>query len=191
MRTTFLKTSVGVLFSLALAANATADEYAIDTAHSSVSFKISHLGLSYVHGRFNSFAGGFSLDSSDPAKNSFKLDIKSQSVDTNNPGRDNHLRSPDFFNAKQFSSVTFKSTSVKQVDGGYEVSGDLTMHGTTKPVTFTLKGGGTAEFPKGVKRTGFEADFVIKRSDFGVGKPMPALGDDVFVSIGFEGTKKS
>ena len=110
MRTTLLKTSVGVLFSFGLAANATADEYAIDTAHSSVSFKISHLGLSYVHGRFNSFSGGFSLDSSDPAKNSFKLDIKSQSVDTNNPGRDNHLRSPDFFNAKQFSSVTFKST---------------------------------------------------------------------------------
>jgi polyisoprenoid-binding protein YceI len=192
MRAILFRASVGVVAFLGLASIATADDYAIDTAHSSVSFKISHLGLSYVHGRFNSFTGGFSLDSSDPAKSSFKLDIKSQSVDTNNSGRDNHLRSPDFFNAKQYSSVTFKSTSVKPtVDGGYEVTGDLTMHGTTKPITFTLKGGGTAEFPKGVTRTGFATDFVIKRSDFGVGKPMAALGDEVSVSIGFEGTKKN
>jgi polyisoprenoid-binding protein YceI len=190
MRAILLRASVGVVAILGLASVATADDYAIDTAHSSVSFKISHLGLSYVHGRFNSFTGGFSLDPSDPAKNSFKLDIKTQSVDTNNGARDNHLRSPDFFNAKQYASVTFKSTSVKPVDGGFEVIGELTMHGETKPVTFTLKGGGTAEFPKGVTRTGFATDFVIKRSDFGVGKPMPVLGDEVSVSIGFEGTKK-
>lgn len=190
MRANLCRASVGVVAFLGLAAVAAADEYAIDTMHSSVSFKISHLGLSYVHGRFNSFSGGFTLDSSESAKNSFKMDIKSQSVDTNNSGRDTHLRSPDFLNAKQYSSLTFKSTSVKPVDGGFEVSGDLTMHGTTKPITFTLKGGGTAEFPKGVTRTGFATDFVIKRSDFGVGKPMAALGDEVSVSIGFEGTKK-
>ncbi len=181
---------VSLLLLLGLAGVATADDYAIDAAHSSVSFKISHLGLSEVHGRFNTFSGGFKLDSGDPAKNSFTLDIKSQSVDTNNAGRDTHLRSPDFFNAKQYSSISFKSTTVKPVDGGYEVSGDLTLHGTTKPLTFTLKGGATAEFPKGVTRTGFTTDFVVKRTDFGVGKPMPVLGDDVAVSIGFEGTKK-
>ena len=111
-------------------------------------------------------------------------------MDTNNAGRDNHLRSPDFFNAKQYSSVNFKSTAVKPVEGGYEVTGDLTLHGKTKPVTFTLKGGGKAEFPKGTSRTGFSTDFVIKRTDFGVGKPMPALGDDVHVSIDFEGVTK-
>jgi polyisoprenoid-binding protein YceI len=190
MRAMLFKASVGVVALLGLASIATADEYAIDTAHSSVSFKISHLGLSFVHGRFNSFTGGFAIDSADPSKNSFTLDIKSQSVDTNNSGRDNHLRSPDFFNARQYSTVTFKSTSVKPVEGGFEVSGDLTLHGTTKPISFTLKGGGTAEFPKGVTRTGFSTDFVLKRSDFGVGKPTPALGDEVSVSIGFEGTKK-
>ena len=78
----------------------TADDYAIDPAHTSVSFKIEHMGLSYVHGRFNSFSGSFRLDSSDPANNSFKLDIKSQSVDTNNSGRDTHLKSPEYFNAQ-------------------------------------------------------------------------------------------
>ncbi len=83
------------------------------------------------------------------------------------------------------------STSVKPVEGGFDVSGDLTMHGETKPVTFTLKGGRSAEFPRGVKRTGYSTEFVLKRSEFGVGRPMPALGDEVQVSISFEATKKA
>jgi polyisoprenoid-binding protein YceI len=190
MRAILFRASAGAIAVLGLASIAVADEYAIDAVHSSVSFKISHLGLSYVHGRFNTFSGGFTLDSGDPTKNSFKLDIKTQSVDTNNSARDTHLRSPDFFNARQYANVTFKSTSVKPVDGGFEVTGDLTLHGETKPVTFTLKGGGTAEFPRGVTRTGFATDFVLKRSDFGVGGAQAPLGDDVSVSIGIEGTKK-
>jgi polyisoprenoid-binding protein YceI len=78
---------------------------------------------------------------------------------------------------------------VKAIEGGYEVTGDLELHGTINPVTFTLKGGGSFEFPKGKQRTGYVTDLVIKRSDFGVGRPMPVLGDEVYVSIGFEGTK--
>jgi len=189
MRNKLFKTGVGVLVFLGLGAFAAADDYTIDTAHSSVTFKIRHMGLSYVHGRFNDFSGGFTIDSADPAKSSFKLNIKSQSVDTNNSGRDNHLRSPDFFNAKQFSTVSFVSTAVKPVDGGLEVTGDLTLHGTTKPVTFTLKGGEKAEM-RGVTHTGYFTDFELKRTDFGVGKTMPVLGDDVYISIGFEGAKK-
>jgi polyisoprenoid-binding protein YceI len=189
MRTFLFTASVAVVAFLGLASIATADDYAIDTAHSSVSFKIEHMGLSYVHGRFNSFTGSFKLDSSDPANNSFKLEIKSQSVDTNNGARDTHLKSPEYFNARQHASVSFKSTSVKPVEGGYEVSGDLTLRGETKPVTFTLKGGKTAQM-QGATHIGFATDFVIKRSDFAVGKPSPALGDEVFVSIGLEGVKK-
>jgi polyisoprenoid-binding protein YceI len=191
MRNLLFKTGVGVLVALGVGAfAAAADDYTIDTAHTSVTFKISHLGLSHVHGRFNDVSGSFTVDPDDPAKTSFKLNIKTQSVDTNNSGRDIHLRSPDFFNAKQYSSVNFVSTDVKPVEGGYEVTGDLTLHGTTKPVTFTLKGGGKAEFPKGTSRTGFATDFTLKRTDFGVGKKTPVLGDDVYVSIGFEGVKK-
>ena len=179
-----------LVFGLGTAAHA--DDYVIDAVHSGISFQISHLGLSYVHGRFDDFSGSFTIDSSDPSKSAFALSINTQSVDSNNSKRDDHLRSPDFFNAKQFPTISFTSTSVKPIDGGYEVTGDLTLHGTTKPVTFALKGGTAAEFPKGVSRTGFSTPqmIVIKRSDFGVGKPMPILGDEVYVTIGFEGTKK-
>src|SRR5262249_12255578 len=79
-----------------------ADEYSVDPVHSSVSFKASHLGLSWVHGRFNDVSGSFSIDSDNPTKCSFTLTIKTESVDTNNKQRDGHLRAPDFFNAKQF-----------------------------------------------------------------------------------------
>ena len=141
-------------------------------------------------GRFDSFSGKFTIDTSDPAKSSFALSIKPETVDTNNMGRDTHLRGPDFFNVKQYPVISFTSTSVKPSDGGYEVTGDLTLHGATKPITFALKGGKNAEFPPGVKRTGYSTELVLKRSEFGVGKPMPLLGDDIFVSISFEGTKK-
>jgi polyisoprenoid-binding protein YceI len=180
----------GLLF-VGLGTAAKADDYTIDAVHSGVSFQISHAGVSYIHGRFDDFSGGFTIDTSDPSKTAFSLTIKTESIDSNNSKRDDHLRSPDFFNAKQFPTISFTSTSVKPIEGGYEVTGDLTLHGATKPVTFSLKGGGSAEFPKGVSRTGFTtSQFVVKRSDFGVGKPMPVLGDDVFVSISFEGTKK-
>lgn len=173
----------------------TADEYAVDPMHSGVNFKISHLGLSWIHGRFNSYSGSFTLDAadpgkSDPGKSSFTLTIKTESIDTNNAKRDEHLRAPDFFNAKQYPTITFKSTAVKPAKEGYEVTGDLTLHGVTKPVTFTLVGGRKAEFPQGVQRTGFSMEFVLKRSEFGMTKFGDMLGDDVHVAVSFEGTKK-
>jgi polyisoprenoid-binding protein YceI len=88
--------------------------------------------------------------------------------------------------------VSFTSTAVKPIEGGYQVTGDLDLHGVTKPITFTLKGGNKAQFPPGVQRTGFSTQFVLKRSDFGVGNPKFAkmLGDDIYVAVGVEGTKK-
>jgi polyisoprenoid-binding protein YceI len=167
-----------------------ADKFEIDLVHSSISFKARHLGVSWVHGRFNSFSGHFVLDREKPAKSSFELTIPIESVDTNNKGRDQHLQGPDFFNAKQFPSITFKSTKVKAIDGGFEVTGDMTMHGVTKPVTLTLEGGETAEFPKGMQRVGFSASLTLKRSDFGMDKMLEAIGDETPIDIGFEGVKK-
>ena len=191
MHKQFLQMALAGLLSFGLGTVVKADDYTIDAVHSGVSFQISHVGLAYIHGRFDDFSGNFTIDTSDPTKSAFSLSIKSESVDTNNSKRDDHLRSPDFFNVKQFPTISFTSTSVKPIDGGYEVTGDLTIHGATKPVTFSLKGGASAEFPKGVSRTGFStSQIVVKRSDFGVGKPMPILGDEVYVSISFEGTKK-
>jgi len=176
---------------IGLAGNAQAtDDYTIDPIHSGVGFKISHVGLSWIQGRFNSFSGDFTLDPDSPANSSFSMSIKTDSIDTNNKGRDNHLRSPDFFNAKQFPAVSFKSTAIKPIDGGYEVTGDLSLHGVTKSISFALKGGAKAEFPMGKFRTGFTAEFPIKREDFGVGKPGNGLGNEVLATVSFEGVKK-
>lgn len=180
-----------ILYSSVAAAPArSADDYAVDPAHSGVNFKISHLNLAWIHGRFNDFAGTFTIDPDDPAKSSFAMTIKPESVDTNNQKRDDQLRSPDFFNVKQFPVLSFKSTAVKAIKDGYEVSGDFTLHGVTKPITLTLVGGRHVEFPKGVQRTGFSTDLTIKRSDFGMDKFTQALGDDVQIAVSFEGAKK-
>jgi len=182
-----------VVLALAAAAPArAADDYTVDAVHSSVTFKIGHLGVSSIYGRFNDVAGGFTLDADDAGKCLFGLSIKAESIDTNNADRDKHLRSPDFFNVKQFSTISFKSTSVKAIKDGYEVTGDLTMHGETKAVTFKLMGGKKVEFPKGSgkQHTGFTTELTIKRSDFGMDKFTDMLSDEVVIGIGFEGAKK-
>lgn len=175
----------------ALGATARAAEtYTVDPVHSSVSFMISHAGISDIHGRFNEFSGTFVIDKDDPSKSSFALDIKVESVDTNNQKRDEHLRAPDYFNVKQFPSLTFQSTKVKATDAGYEVTGDLTLHGVTKPVTLKLKGGHkVVEFPKGKPRVGVTSSVTIKRSEFGMKTALEGLGDDVQIIVGLEAAK--
>jgi polyisoprenoid-binding protein YceI len=191
MRRRFLAPVAAFVLLAALgAAPARADDYVVDPVHSGVGFKVSHLGLSSVYGRFNDFSGSFTIDPNDAAKCSCTLTIKAETIDTNNAQRDNHLRSPDFFNVKQFPTITFKSTAVKAVEGGYQVTGDLTLHGVTRPVTCTLVGGKKAEFPKGVQRTGFSGELTIKRSEFGIDKFLEAVGDEVQITLGVEGTKK-
>ena len=177
------------LCSVGVAMAARADDYNVDPAHSSVAFKISHLGLSWTQGRFNTFDGAFRVDR-DPAKCAIVLNIQTDSVDSGNAKRDEHLRSPDFFNTKQFPLMTFKSTAVTTVEGGYEITGDLTLHGVTKAVVFAVKGGGSAEFPQGVQRTGYTANFVLKRSEFGMNTMDGPVGDEVYVSVSFEGIKR-
>ncbi len=183
----FIPGALFVALAVASASARAAENYAIDPMHTAVTFKISHLGLSWVHGRFNDVSGSFILDAD---KSSFVLNIKPESVDTGNAKRDEHLRSPDFLNVKQFPAFSFKSTAVKPVKDGYEVTGDLTLHGATQPVTFTLLGGRKAEFPKGVQRTGYSTELKIKRSAFGMDKMLEAIGDEVHIAISFEGTKK-
>jgi polyisoprenoid-binding protein YceI len=181
-----------VLLVMRLGSSARGDDYVLDPYHSGVTFKIKHLDLAWVYGRFNDFSGEFLLDADNPEKSSFAMNIKVESVDTNNKKRDDHLRSPDFFNAKQYPLVIFKSTGVKAIKDGYQVTGDFTMHGETKSISFALTGGKKTEFPKGTQRTGYSADLTVKRSDFSVGdkKFAGALGDDVHISLSFEAVKK-
>jgi polyisoprenoid-binding protein YceI len=167
-----------------------ADIYTVDPVHSSISFMISHVGISNIHGRFNDFSGKITIDRDDPSKSSFALTIPIASIDTNNVKRDEHLRAPDYFNAKQFPTMSFQSTSVKAVDGGYEVTGDLTLHGVTKPVSLTLKGGDkVVEFPKKTKRIGLVSAFSIRRSDFGVKADLKLLGDEIPILVGIEAAR--
>ena len=167
-----------------------ADEYAYDLVHSSVSFKARHLDISWIHGRFNEVEGKFSLDRENPAKSTFALTIKTDSIDTANKARDEHLRQPDYFDTKQFPTIEFKSTSVKVIDGGYEVTGDFTMHGKTKKVTFVMKGGKEHTF-KDVKRVAFSTELSLKRSDFGFDKnAIGPIGDEALILIDCEGMRK-
>jgi len=167
-----------------------ADEYVYDLVHSSVSFKARHLDISWIHGRFNEVDGKFSLDRQDPTKSTFLLTIKADSVDTANPARDEHLRQPDYFDTKQFPTIEFKSKSVKAIEGGYEVIGDFTMHGTTKEITITLMGGKEIE-SRGVKRVGFSTELKLKRSDYNFDKSaIGPIGDEAIVIIDCEGMSK-
>jgi polyisoprenoid-binding protein YceI len=167
-----------------------ADEYAYDPVHSSISFKARHLDISWIHGRFNEAEGKFALDRESPTKSKFELSIKADSVDTANKMRDDHLRQPDYFDTKQFPTINFKSTSVKALEGGYEVTGDFTMHGKTKKITLVMKGGKEHDF-KGVKRVAFSTELSLKRSDYGFDpSAIGPIGDEALIMIDCEGVRK-
>lgn len=192
MRSAVLMWGVLVGFGLMAGGNVAraADEYDYDPVHSSVSFKARHLDISWIHGRFNEVEGKFSLDRQNPAKSTFAISIKADSVDTANKARDEHLRQPDYFDTKQFPTIDFKSTSVKPIDGGYEVTGDFSMHGTAKKVTIVLKGGKEIEW-KGTKRVGFSTELSLKRSDYGFDKSaIGPIGDEALILIDCEGARK-
>ena len=181
---------IGIVVCAAANSASAADVYAYDPVHSSVSFKARHLDISWIHGRFNEVSGKFSLDREHPTKSTFELTIKTESVDTANEARDEHLRQPDYFDTKQFPTIEFKSTSVKALDGGYEVTGNFTMHGTAKKITFTLKGGKEHDF-NGTKRVGFSTELALKRSDFGFDKKaIGPIGDKALILIDCEGVRK-
>ena len=163
-----------------------AETYTLDPMHTAVCFKIPHLGLSWSYGRFNEMSGKFTVD----GNGGFMLNIKPESIDTGNAKRDEHLRSPDFLNVKQFPALSFTSTQVKPIDGGFEVAGDLTMHGETHPVSMVLKGDARRQFPAGVKRTGYSTEVTLHRKDFGMDKMLEAVGDEVRIMISFEGVQQ-
>lgn len=167
------------------------EEYQFDPVHSSVSFKARHLDISWIHGRFNEVEGKFSIDKQDPSKSWFQFSIKVDSVDTANKARDEHLRQPDYFDTKQFPTIDFKSTQVKPLSGGgYEVAGNLTMHGKTQKVTLSLQGGKETEW-MGTKRIGFSTDLSLKRSDYNFDpKAIGLIGDEARIFIDFEGAHK-
>jgi polyisoprenoid-binding protein YceI len=169
-----------------------ADQYTYDGVHSSVGFKARHLDISWIHGRFNEVDGKFALDRQDPTKSTFQLTIKADSIDTANQARDEHLRQADYFDTKQFPTIEFKSTKVKPTKEGYEVTGDFTMHGVTKSITFPLQVSKEVPWPgRDTKHVGFAAELRLKRSDFGFDKGQIGLiGDEAMIVIDCQGSRK-
>ena len=160
-----------------------------DKAHSQVSFGITHLGISEVEGLFNEFDATIESSKEDFSDASYNVEIMVPSIDTGVEMRDNHLRNADFFDAEKYPKMTFVSTSSKKVaEGKYEVTGDLTFHGVTKPVTLDVWYRGQAQDQKGNPIAGFAISGVVKRSDFDLGPKFPEamLSDEVVIDVDAE-----
>jgi polyisoprenoid-binding protein YceI len=169
---------------------AAGETYNVDTVHSTTIFRVKHMNASFAYGRFNDITGQFAFDEQDPAQCRFDLQVKTASVDTGNAGRDKHLKSPDFFNAVQYPTMAFKSKTVtKSGTDAYQVSGDLTLHGVTKPVSVKLTRVGSGKDMRGRAVTGFECHLSIKRSDFKMSNMVGPVGDDVWIIVSVEGVK--
>ena len=169
-------------------------EYEIDTTHSMIIFRAKHNGVSYNYGRFNEFTGKIGM--ADPmhiSTSTVEFEVKAASVDTGNEKRDQHLRSSDFFSAKQFPVITFKSTKVKAKEDKkdvLEVTGDLALHGVKKSITVDVEITGRAKGREGESLIGFESTFTIKRSEFGMTYGMGGISDDIRITVSVEAARK-
>ena len=180
------KLLIGATLAISLLASAQsmAADYVIDTKgqHAFVNFKASHLGYSYIFGRFNDFSGKFNHDPAKPGDSKVNVIIQAKSLDTNHAERDKHLRSADFFDVGKYPVIEFDSTGFK--DG--KLNGDLSIHGVTKSVTLDVTHVGEGDDPWGGYRSGFEASVSLKSTDFG----MPSWVGDVEVTLTVEGVRQ-
>ena len=178
---------LAILSSLAYAA----ETYKLDPGHTSIVFRVKHLGVSYVYGRINGPTGSFVFDELSPSKCAIDMQAEIKNVDTAVEKRDTHLKSPDFFNAGEHPTILFKSKSVKKLsENTYEVSGDLTLLGKTRPITVKVNATGAGKDPWGNFRRGFETSFSIKRSDFGMNFMMGGVSDEVNLTVSVEGIRQ-
>jgi polyisoprenoid-binding protein YceI len=145
-----------------------ADTYKLDLAHSSVAFSVRHMVITNVRGNFKDFEGTVLYDPADVTKSSVEVTIKTASIDTDNSQRDTHLRSPDFFDAEKFPTITFKSKSVEKKGDGYVMKGTLTLRGVSKDVAIPFELLGTVKDPRGNERLGAQGELSINRMDYGV-----------------------
>jgi len=175
--------------SFALTAHA-ADTFKIDPVHSSVVFGIKHSGITNFYGAFKEVTGAITVDAADPTKSAVEVTIPVESIDSRNEKRDQHLKSPDFFNAQQFPTMTFKSTKVEGSGDTWKITGDFTLHGVTKPITVDFKKGPEVKGQKGETKSGGETRFTIKRSDYGMNFMQGPLGDEVNIVLSIEGVKQ-
>ncbi len=165
--------------------------FKIDPVHSTNVFRIRHNDVANFYGRFKEMSGTVNWDDADPSASSLKVEIPVASVDTGVDARNNHLKSADFFNAAQFPTLSFVSTSVSKAgENTFKLSGDLTIHGVTKPVTVDLVKTGAGKSQRGGDLVGFETTFTIKRTDYGMDFMVGTVGDEVQVIVAIEAGKQ-
>jgi polyisoprenoid-binding protein YceI len=193
-----LRSTLVLLAALAAPALAqTTSTWEIDPAHSSIQFGVRHLMISTVKGKFPKFTATAVADEKEPTRAIVEASIDTASIDTGEAKRDEHLRSPDFFDVAKYPTITFKSTKVEPAgDHRYKLHGDLTMHGVTKPVVLDVEATQQVKGMRGETRAGARATTKVNRKDFGINwsKTMDGggvvVGDDVDVTIEVEGVKK-
>lgn len=190
------KEAVSLLLLLCLAFPVqAADRFEIDPNHTNIAFMITHFDYTHMLGQFQEFEGAFTYDKNDLANSEVQITIQTRSVDTDHQKRDEHLRSPDFFNVLEFPEMKFVSTKVQPTgDSSAKVVGDLTLLGVTKPVTLDVTINKVAPHPlpnyNGVLVAGISARGSLKRSEFGMSKFIPAFSDEVQIWIEAEGLKQ-
>lgn len=186
------KLALGLLMLSVPVSYVSAASYTLDPTHTYPNFTVSHLGFSTMHGRFDSTTGSLEMDL-DKGTGSVEVSIKTESVNTGFKKRDDHLRSPDFFNVVEFPEMTFKSTQVKfKGKNMASVEGKLTLMGVTKNVTLEVDNIHCGKHPFNPKINevcGFNATGMIKRSDFGMKYGLPAIGDEISINLEVEATR--
>lgn len=175
---------------LLVSAVAGAAAFSADPAHSLALFSIQHMGAGNTHGVFTGVTANIRFDSAKPEESSIEVVIKTNSLDTFNEARDKHLSGKDFFDVEKYPEMQFKSTSWKAAgEDTFEITGDFTLHGVTKPITVTAKHTGTGKGRNGETLLGLETKFQIKRSDYDMGAMVPAVGDEVDITVSIEATE--
>jgi polyisoprenoid-binding protein YceI len=171
---------------------AQAEDYVIDTkgAHAFVQFRIQHLGYSWLYGRFNDFSGTFSYDEKDPAAAKVEVVIRTASVDSNHAERDKHLRAEELLNVAKYPEARFKSISYKPTGPGKAtLTGELTLHGVTKPIVIDVSEIGHGRDPWGGYRRGFEGTTRLKLKDYGIQRDLGPASAEVEMTLSVEGIR--
>ncbi|MEO0453398.1 MAG: YceI family protein [Verrucomicrobiota bacterium] len=179
---------LGAGFSQSLQA---AETYSIDATHSSVNFKIKHLGISWVNGSFKDYEGTVTFDPETPANSKISVSVDVTSVYTGSEDRDAHIQDDEYFNSAEWEKMTFESKKVEKTgDDTYKVTGDFTLRDVTKEITIEVTDLGGATGRQGEKRRGGETSFIIKRSDYGMEGGAPLVGDEVHISLAFSAVEE-
>lgn len=169
-----------------LTLSAQAADYKIDPTHSFIQFRVQHLGVSWLHGRFNDVSGQFNYDANNLGDSAIDISVNTASIDSNHAERDKHLRSSDFLDTDNYPTASFKSTGFD----GQTLTGTLTLHGVSKSISFPVSKVGEGKDPWGGYRAGFVGSYPLKRADFGINYNLGPAAEVVEMEFNIEGIRQ-